>query len=301
MEDYLTFSYRDRIGVIVVLALVLVVYLLPLLFTSRKKDFPVLQGTVLSDMIDSLDTRTKTKDPGQPSFQHPDYSNRQDMAGELFPFDPNTLSPEGWKRLGLPSKTILTITHFCSKGGKFNSPEDLLKIWGLSRIFYERVKQFIQIQPSSSKNPHLTNSAIPLFVKPHLIRSLVNINDADTTLLISLPGIGSKLASRIVNFREKLGGFYSLEQVGEIYGLQDSAFQKIKPLLQVAGQVKKFHLNMASKEEFKLHPYFRWNLANAIVEFRNQHGNFENLEALRNIPLVDSVTFLKITPYLDLK
>ena len=102
---------------------------------------------------------------------------------------------------------------------------------------------------------------------------MVDVNTADTTAFVALPGIGSKLALRIVNFRDKLGGFYSVDQIAEIYGLPDSSFQRIKHLLKLDNpSIKKININTASKDEMKLHPYFKWNLANAIVEYRNQHG-----------------------------
>ena len=63
--------------------------------------------------------------------------------------------------------------------------------------------------------------------------SIIDVNTADTTAFISLPGIGSKLAARIITFREKLSGFYSVEQIGETYGLPDSTFQKIKQYLKL--------------------------------------------------------------------
>jgi competence ComEA-like helix-hairpin-helix protein len=59
----------------------------------------------------------------------------------------------------------------------------------------------------------------------------VDINSADTTPFIALPGIGAKLAQRIIKFRDKLGGFYSIDQVAETFGLPDSTYQKIKPRL----------------------------------------------------------------------
>ncbi len=130
---------------------------------------------------------------------------------------------------------------------------------------------------------------------------MINLNEADTSELIVLPGIGSKLSARIVAFREKLGGFYAVEQVGETYGVPDSTFQKIKGRLQVDGNsIRKINVNSATKDDLKAHPYIRWNLANAIVEYRNQHGAFSSLEELKNIVLIDEGTFQKIVPYLQL-
>jgi competence ComEA-like helix-hairpin-helix protein len=131
--------------------------------------------------------------------------------------------------------------------------------------------------------------------------TVVDINTADTSAFIALPGIGNKLALRIVNFRDKLGGFYSIDQIGETYGLPDSVFRKIKPFLKFeTNLVKKFNINTATKDEMKSHPYIKWNLANAIVEYRNQHGNFSSLEDLKKVSLITTEVFDKIKFYLAL-
>jgi competence ComEA-like helix-hairpin-helix protein len=141
----------------------------------------------------------------------------------------------------------------------------------------------------------------PAFVREERKFELIPVNSTDTAALIALPGIGSKLAARIISFREKLGGFYSVEQIGETYGLPDSTFQKIKGRLQVEeSTIRKINLNTATKDELKVHPYIRWHLANAIVEYRNQHGSFKSLEELKNIVLIDEAIFAKMIPYLSL-
>lgn len=131
--------------------------------------------------------------------------------------------------------------------------------------------------------------------------SPVDINLADTTAFIALPGIGSKLADRIVRFREKLGGFYSIEQIGEVYGLADSIFQKFKPLLlMVHFPVKKININTASLDELKAHPYIRFTIAKSIIAYREQHGVFTSLEDLKKIVLMTEDIFTKVYPYLEL-
>jgi len=130
-------------------------------------------------------------------------------------------------------------------------------------------------------------------------RSFLDINMADTSAFINLPGIGNKLAARIVNFRNKLGGFYSIEQVGETFGLADSTFQKIKPFLRLADStVKKFDVNIASADELKSHPYIRWQIANAIVAYRQEHGTFTKIEDIRKVMAVTADDFKKISRYI---
>jgi competence ComEA-like helix-hairpin-helix protein len=250
-------------------------------------------------VIAKEDRNQKNVEENDNDYQYQPNQTKSFAEGELFQFDPNTLSVEGWQKLGLSEKTSKTIDKYRSKGGKFFKPEDIKKIWGMPEGFYERVKDYVVIA-SLKSNYQQSNFEKPTYTKPEKKVVVVNINEADTSAFIALPGIGSKLALRIVNFRDKLGGFYSVDQVGEIYGLPDSTFQKIKGLLQLSGPVKKLNVNTATKDELKIHPYFKWNLANAIVEYRNQHGAFKSLEDLKNIAMIDEATFEKIVHYLSL-
>ena len=100
------------------------------------------------------------------------------------------------------------------------------------------MRSYIKVETSPSKSnddyvsPKSKDEIQP--AKTYVARySIIDVNTADTSAFISLPGIGSKLAARIVTFREKLGGFYSVEQIGETYGLPDSTFQKIKQWLKL--------------------------------------------------------------------
>ena len=129
----------------------------------------------------------------------------------------------------------------------------------------------------------------------------IDINLADTGAFIALPGIGSRLAERIVKFREKLGGFYSIEQIGEVYGLADTVFQKNKPLFQLSSRsFKKININTASLDELKAHPYIRFDIAKSIIAYREQHGAFTSIEDLKKLVLMTDAIYTKVYPYLDL-
>lgn len=253
------------------------------------------------------------------------------LPERLFYFDPNTVSAEGWKQLGLRSKTIGTILKYLSKGGHFYEAIDLKKIYGLKPQEYARLERYIRISkpahevknfsngsPASSKYPGahrpvnaplhgtINSAGNASFSNPRSpgrgsppAKYSIDINTADTTGWISLPGIGSKLAVRIVTFRQKLGGFYSAEQLREIYGLPDSTFQKILPVLNRGNySIKKISINTADIETLKQHPYIKWNIASAIVRYREQHGPFVSLEALLQIAVITPDIYKKVSPYL---
>lgn len=300
-KEYLVFTKKDRIGIIFFTLVIAASIMLPQFFAQTSGPVLIQQDPALILGTDSLKAKVGTEEPGSYSeFNSYEVSEESAPPGELFFFDPNTASANEWKRLGLREKTRNTIKKYVSKGGKFRRPEDLLKIWGLPQAFYERVHPYIRIAADENyRERNFTNET--RYQKTEFKTISVNVNLDDTTAFIALPGIGNKLAARIVNFRDKLGGFYSVEQVGETYGLPDSTFQKIKGRLQIdGGNIRKINVNTATKDELKVHPYIRWNLANAIVEYRNQHGAFGSLEDLKNIVLIDEATFKKVRPYLTL-
>jgi competence ComEA-like helix-hairpin-helix protein len=105
-----------------------------------------------------------------------------------------------------------------------------------------------------------------------------------------------------VNFRNKLGGFYSIDQVGETFGLADSTFQKIKPYLRLGDStVRKFNINTASIDELKTHPYIRWQIANAIVAYRQEHGVFTKIEDIQKVMAVTPGDYKKFSRYIEVQ
>lgn len=317
VADYLTFTRKERIGIVTVLLIIII----SIFFSFFSKQGGSGQGTpdttwiTAVQKLEQMETNTEKKNPDEfesntnvDQYDHSKnnyYDNRP--GGELFYFDPNTISQNGWKKLGLRDKTILTIQNYLSKGGHFKKPEDLQRVYGLHKDEYERLAPYLKIGPGFSKIPD-TNFAEnknleknkPDFKNAFHYNS-IDINTADTSGFISLQGIGNKLAARIVNFRDKLGGFYSIEQVRETFGLPDSTFQKIKQYLKLENiTLRKININTASIDELKAHPYIRYSIANPIVAYRNQHGSFSNIEDLRKIMIITDEVYKKIAHYLTL-
>jgi len=303
------FSRKDRRGSLFLLAVVLLICLLPFVYPLFAK-IEITQSNSLDSSLAVLNTRPaasrQQKYNADRQDDHQPYNNpssagysayKRSPKGTLFNFDPNTLSEDGWKKLGLRDKTIATILNFRNKGGKFREAADIKKIWGLFPDEAERLLPYVQIAAAAapvyqnSQASYNTLKFVPTVVN-------VEINTADSTGFIALPGIGSKLSNRIINFRNKLGGFYDVEQVKETFGLPDSVFQKIKPMLQLGGEVKKINLNTTTLEELKLHPYIKYHLANALVQYRVQHGDYKSVEDIRKIMILTEENYQKLKPYL---
>lgn len=314
IPEYLSFTRKERMGIITVFVLILLLIILPFLvpffYTEKKYDTTVFEKEITALKIKQLDSSVKHSNrnfdehnyqnfyqPSEKSYYH------KQPAGELFYFDPNTLPVEGWKKLGVREKTARTIHNYISKGGRFNKPEDISKIWGLHKDEVNRLLPYIRIESASDVR---SATQTPVLSRPYEKAKsnlvLVDINEADTTAFIALPGIGSKLANRIIAFREKLGGFYAIDQVAETFALPDSTFRKIKERLVIDKiSVRKININTAMIDELKAHPYIRYHMANAILQYRTQHGEFADLADLKKIMIITNDVYQKVSPYLILK
>jgi len=312
LADYFTFSRKERIGLLAVILLIVGIWIFPKVSRPSRPerlsaDTSWITAAKMLFKFKSGDSDTEQKIADGNAYavttdrRISDGSSNQRKA-QLFTFDPNALTFEGWQKLGIREKTIAMILSYLRKGGHFYRAEDLKKIYGIQPDEYKRLEPYVRILAGSpGLAGHTKMESINETFVSKKAYAVVDVNTADTTAFVALPGIGSKLALRIVNFRDKLGGFYSVDQIAEIYGLPDSSFQRIKHLLKLDNpSIKKININTASKDEMKLHPYFKWNLANAIVEYRNQHGNFSSLDDLKNISLITADVFDKIKFYVAL-
>lgn len=319
IKDYLNFSRKERIGILVVIAFILLSLFLPDIIKISSGNKPVQADTAwivavkrleIKDSNFSNDEYRKVDEENTYAYQYDrkksNYYERNVTKGELFIFDPNTISFADWKRLGVRDKTIQTIQNYLSKGGHFYKPEDLQRVYGLHKDEYERLFPYVKIKSTIIVNNEQLVSpkqnSVSQSLKSYSAKySAIDINLADTLAFVSLPGIGSKLALRIVTFREKLGGFYSIEQIRETYGLADSTFQKIKQYLKLDNpSIKKININTASVDELKAHPYIKYGIANPIIAFRNEHGAFSKIEDLKKVMAVTDEVYKKIAPYLTL-
>jgi competence protein ComEA len=313
VKDYLRFTKKDRVGILVLVSLIFLVIFLPYIWPSRKpiqasrEEIEKIRSQVAELNKRSNKATTTNRVEAFSSYPDPVKKSYDAVTYKLFYFDPNTLNTEGWQQLGIREKTAATIVKYIVRGGKFRQPEDIGKIYGLGHKDYLRLLPFVKIAslpPAEKEEPNgkksFSSNTKTAFAEKHFSETTAfDINQADTAAFIALPGIGSKLAARIIAFREKLGGFYSVQQVSETYGLPDSTFNKIQGLLRCEhSAVRQIDINTADANTLKQHPYIRWSLANAIVQYRVQHGNFKKVEDLQQIALITPEIFEKLKIYL---
>lgn len=294
LASYFSFSAKERLIAIIILVAAFAIFLAPF-FVNEKKitPKPITQKIEFSsDSIENNITHIK-----QNKSYNDEFEEKRFKELNPFTFNPNTLTAEGFAQLGLPAKTVKTILNYRNKGGHFYKPDDFRKIWGLTPEQANILVPYIDIPNTNHfKNAYSTNSN-------------TNYNNANTPLIIDintataydfkkLTALGN-LAYKVVNYRDKLGGFLNIEQVKETYGITDSIYQAIKPFLQLKTQeINKLNINTASDFELSKHPYIPSNVAKAIVLYRNQKGVYKSVEDIKKIVFLKEPLYSKIAPYL---
>lgn len=229
----------------------------------------------------------------------PQYSSTkgEERTIALKPFDPNSASENDLLSLGLDEKTVKILLKYREKGGYFKSKEDLRKVYGLSDIDYLRINSFVQI----TENQVIAKNTVPNASNNNPSKqevSLIDLNQANIENLLQLRGIGRTFAARIIEHRERLGGFSSLNQLKEVYGLPDSTLRNITPFLRLTSSPhRKIQVNKSTIEELT-HPYLTRKQAEAIVRYRVNHGTFKNMEDLKKTGVLNEIMAEKLKPYL---
>ena len=134
---------------------------------------------------------------------------------DKFKFDPNTISEDDLLALGFPGNLAHRIINYRAKKGKFTIKSDLKKIYGMDSAFYAELAPFISLPEKKNYLTGKEETKTKNYRRPEV--PLFNLNLADTGQLKTIYGIGPVLASRIVEYRNKLGGFISAQQLASTF------------------------------------------------------------------------------------
>jgi len=133
-------------------------------------------------------------------------------------------------------------------------------------------------------------------------RVKIELNKCDSGALESLPGIGPVLSARIIKYRNLLGGFASVDQLKEVYGLSEETFNLIAGRVTAdPALIRKIDINNADFRQLSRMPYFDKYEINAILKYRGFSGSMRSLDELIDNKLVAADKYIKLKPYLEIK
>ncbi|CCH01558.1 competence protein ComEA [Fibrella aestuarina BUZ 2] len=333
IADYFAIGYNEARGVLLLLLITFFVLLGTLLYRQfwpdTSRDTTAADQRKLDSLVALMRTEGAADEQRFREQRRQGYASRRDEDATTaehyrevkpFPFDPNTVSVAGWQQLGLPRWLAQRIDKYRSKGGRFRKKEDLLRIYDFPPEAYEQLEAYIQLPnnvPSATpSSPNVAAGNVPTGAPPSNVPSPTataaptrerytkpvpqpfDINTADSTQLIALKGIGSKIAARILRFRDDHGGFVSTAQYAEIYGLDSINLAQLTTYARILSPVRKTPINTASAADLDRFPFLSRRQAEVIVNYRNQHGAYTSPESLKAVRILDARTIERLTPYL---
>ena len=299
LKEYFNLTNFEQKGVIALIFLILIVFLIPRFYHIFKSP----QSYSSSEFEQWVATfKTVTEDTAlafeEESNLHIETTDKsENKAPEiLFRFNPNTVSKSELIQLGISENTVETFLKFRASGGKFYKKEDFKKVYGITEATYSRLENYIHIPEEIKPKNDVKSEKIFEEKTPSIT---LDLNTADSSDFVKLKGIGPVFASRIVKFREKLGGFTDKNQLLEVYGFTDTLFQNIDSFLIIdSKQIKPININTADFKTLISHPYIDYNTTDNILKYRTQNGDFSSVEDLNLLYSLDKETIEKIKPYL---
>ena len=224
-------------------------------------------------------------------------------AARLTNFDPNTADSTQLLALGLSPWIVRSIYRYRNKGGVFRRKEDFAQVYGLTAGQYRTLQPYISISPrflpardviappAESAPRDTVRYPIKLAAGQH-----VALNTADTTALRKVPGIGAYYARRIVAYRDQLGGYVDVAQLGEIDDFPTDAL----PFFSIDKQaVKKLKINSLTLWQLRKHPYIGYRRARDIMDYRRLRGPITSIDQLRSLASFTADDIARLRPYLE--
>ena len=272
IQTYFKFSREQRTGVfflfIIIVALQLVYFFVD--FTSAIKEGQEKQKWLsLQSEIDSMKINIENKIP----------------KGYLF--NPNFITDYKGYKLGMSVEEIDRLLAFRKENRYVNAPEEFQNVTKVSDSLLNVVAPFFKFPDwviKSKENNKFKNYSNQAFAKKEKIVP-IDINQATKEDLIKIYGIGEAISLRILKQKETLGGFVSMEQMNDVWGLSPEVVANLNTHFKVLAQpkIKKIAINNASLKELSQFFYFRYPLAKEIVTYRSMNGDIRNVEDLTKI------------------
>lgn len=289
LKDFLYFSRRERQGILVLITGIILIFLSGYIYTFRQEhrertDEEIqLQASAVEEYEEFI-ASVREKD-NKREFHSNRYSINSSSKITLTSFNPNTADSATFRKLGLPGWMVKNILRYRSEGGKFRKAEDFKKIYGLKEEQYENLLPYLYIAPEDTMrntvrlyNSSITTDSTKALREPsykYPVGTVINLNLADTIELKKIPGIGSGIARLIVGYRQKLGGFYRIEQLQDI----NLDYRQLETWFCIYDEdIRLININRSGVERLRNHPYINFYQAKAIVEYRKKQGELHNLK-----------------------
>ncbi len=288
-KEVFTFTKRERRGIFILLLIAFILLLYDAFGPIKWKSFSYYSDFQYQVERFTLSQEKVKKEKSYLSHSEPKKKFKPKKRRiEPRPFDPNMMSFKQWLAMGLSEKQARTIEKYKRKGGRFRKPEDLRRIYCISEEEYEALSSYIVINELDEDDEDFISE----------VKIKLNLNEVNEEEIQQVSGIGPVFAKRIIKYRKMLGGYSSVNQLNEVYGMDTIRFQQVRSFFEVTlDSIHTISLNSASFRQILRHPYISKPTAAAICDYRKLHGSYKSVEELRSKQIVSDSLFQKIYLY----
>lgn len=291
-RNFFRFSRAEARGAYVLIVIALGLTLWLILLKKQQLNRPTVPDKYRAMFIawqKSVDSTTQQLKIAE-EFKNQNYSNRVYVS-----FDPNTAGFESFAQFGLSFHQYQSIEKFRNKGGRFYKPADVSKMYVISHEMFQQMLPWIQIADTHVSAKDINH--VSFQKQPE--KRIIELNTADTLQLIEIKGIGSVLASRIIKYRNRLGGFCSTQQLGEVYGIDKQWLTNNDHLFTVnISEINRINFEKASYFQLSRHPYIGKELAGTLMRERTR-TMFKSAHELAKAGLITIQQAQILEPYLQ--
>ncbi|MDI1305857.1 MAG: helix-hairpin-helix domain-containing protein [bacterium] len=272
MVAYFKFSREQRNGLFLLFAIIIVLQLVYFFvdFSAVVKNYPEKQKWLsLQSQIDSMKTDNSKAFP------------------KIYPFNPNFITDYKGYKLGMSVQEIDRLLAFRKENKYVNSAAEFQNVTKVSDSLLSVIAPFFKFPDwvnNKKESKGYKNYPNQAFAKKEK-NVLIDINQATKEDLVKIYGIGEAISLRILKQKESLGGFVSMEQMKDVWGLSPEVIENLNThfKISVLPNFKRIDINNASLKELSQFYYFRYALAKEIVTYRSMTGNIKNIEDLTKI------------------
>lgn len=224
-------------------------------------------------------------------------------------FNPNSATLQEYVDMGFSERQAASMIKYRDNGGHFESKEDFNKLFVIDDQTYQIFQPFIDLpnqkditsggQKAVNPDRNINKDNNAKYPGSRTVPN-VELNSADSLELLKINGVGPVFASRILKYRGKIGGFVTVYQLRDVYGIDSVRFSSIKPQVRVdTSLIVKLKINKVDLQVLKRHPYFDYYLAKAVIDRRIQKKGIRNADEIRDLFRNKKVVFENLIPYLD--
>lgn len=229
-------------------------------------------------------------------------SQKHESSYKMYPFNPNFITDFKGYKLGMKVDEIDRLLAFRKQGKFANSPEEFQKVTGISDSLLNAISPYFKFPDwvNRKNQEHYPNSYSKSNWKEYPKKEdmkVLDINQATKEDLMKVFGIGDAISDRILNQKEVYGGFVSMDQMNEIWGLSPEVLANLQKYFKINSlpKVKKININSASIKELGQFPYFKYPISKNIVTYRSMNGDLkiEDLANIKGFP-VDKIKIIAL-------